>query len=104
MGLTVEQWHTKRTKEIADYVLENGNQLTKTKFLWNTYPICVKDVCVTDILVTIKGKDKKDLEFGYMRNGKFLSSRTPNDLERYHLEEIIVDMKEADSKKKYKKI
>lgn len=96
MGLTVEQWHTKRTNEIIDYVLKNGKQLTKTKTLWDTYPICVKDVCVSGIMVT-----GKKLEFGNVDDkGKFTSRRTPADLERRHLEEIIVDMKAADAKKK----
>lgn len=95
MGLTTEQWHTKRTNEIIDYVLKNGEQITKTKTLWNTYPICVKDVCVTDIMVT-----GKKLEFGNTYNGKFTARRIPADLERRHLEEIIIDMKEADSRKK----
>lgn len=100
MGLTTEQWHAKRTREIVDYVLTNGNQLTKTKTLWNTYPICVKDVCVSEILVITKGKDKYDLEFGDTYKNKFNSRRTPADLERRHLEEILVDMKSADAKKK----
>lgn len=99
MGLTTEQWHKKRTDDIINYVLQHGEKMTEKRTIWRTYPVCVKDICVSEICVDVLSKEKR-LSFGDTHKGKFVSRRTPNDLERRHLEEILEDMKAADFKKK----
>ena len=96
MGLTREQWHAKRTKEIADYTLSHGEKISATMTYWHTYPICVKDICVLGVMV--KGQKNKQVLFGDMEGKKFIERKTADQLERGFLEDILVDMKEADKK------
>lgn len=99
MGLTKEQWHKKRTDEIAKYVLDKGDKVSATMTYWHTYPIVVKDICVLGVMV--KGQKTKKILFGDMIDKKFVERKTAEQLERSFLEEILADMKEAD--KKYSK-
>lgn len=99
MGLTKEQWHKKRTDEIANYVLSKGDKVSATMTYWHTYPVVVKDICVLGVMV--KGQKNKKVLFGDMIDKKFVERKTTDQLERSFLEEILVDMKEAD--KKYSK-
>ena len=98
MGLTKEQWHKKRTDEITNYVLAHGEKISKTMTYWHTYPVCVKDICVSGVMV--KGEKTKKLSFGDMKNKKYDERKTPDQLERKFLEETLADMKAADSKHK----
>ena len=98
MGLTKEQWHTKRTNEIADYVLKNGEKISATMIYWHTYPVVVKDICVLGVMV--KGQKTKKVLFGDMQGKKFVERKTTEQLERSFLEDILADMKEADRKAK----
>lgn len=96
MGLTKEQWHKKRTDEIVSYVLSKGDKVSATMTYWHTYPIVVKDICVLGVMV--KGQKNKQLLFGDMEGKKFVERKTSEQLERSFLEDILVDMKEADKK------
>ena len=98
MGLTKEQWHTKRTNEIADYVLAHGEKVSPTMTYWHTYPVCVKDICVLGVMV--KGQKTKKVLFGDMQGKKFVERKTTEQLERSFLEDVLADMKEADKKRK----
>ncbi len=99
MGLTKEQWHEKRVNEIIDYVTKNGRKISDTLIYWDTYPVCIKDICVLG--VAVKGKVKKKLIFGDMHDKKFNERKPAEMAERKYLEEVLADMKAAD--KKYKK-
>ena len=57
MGLTKEQWHNKRVNEIIDYVIQHGKKISDNMIYWDTYPVCVKDICVLG--VAVKGKVRK---------------------------------------------
>lgn len=96
MGLTKEQWHKKRTDEIMNYVLSKGDKVSATMTYWHTYPVVVKDICVLGVMV--KGQKNKKVLFGDMIDKKFVERKTTDQLERSFLEEILVDMKEADKK------
>lgn len=96
MGLTKEQWHKKRTDEIMNYVLSKGDKVSATMTYWHTYPIVVKDICVLGVMV--KGQKTKKILFGDMIDKKFVERKTTDQLERSFLEDILVDMKEADKK------
>jgi len=99
MGLTKEQWHSKRVNEIIDYVQKNGAKISETLVYWGTYPVCVKDICVLG--VAVKGKTKKKLLFGDLNGKKFVERKDSDILERTYLESVLADMKDAD--KKFKK-
>lgn len=96
MGLTKEQWHKKRTDEIMNYVLSKGDKVSATMTYWHTYPVVVKDICVLGVMV--KGQKNKKVLFGDMIDKKFVERKTTDQLERSFLEDILVDMKEADKK------
>ncbi len=96
MGLTKEQWHKRRTDEIMNYVLSKGDKVSATMTYWHTYPVVVKDICVLGVMV--KGQKNKKVLFGDMIDKKFVERKTTDQLERSFLEEILVDMKEADKK------
>lgn len=96
MGLTKEQWHKKRTDEIMNYVLSKGDKVSATMTYWHTYPIVVKDICVLGVMV--KGQKNKKVLFGDMIDKRFVERKTTDQLERGFLEDILVDMKEADKK------
>ena len=98
MGLTKEQWHKKRTDEIAKYVLEHGEKISAAMTYWHTYPVVVKDIAVLGVLV--KGQKTKQVLFGDMQGKKFVERKTTDQLERSFLEEVLADMKEADKKHK----
>ncbi len=101
MGLTREQWHAKRTNEIIDYVLARGEKISDTMTYWHTYPVVVKDICVSGVMV--KGKKTKKLSFGDMVKKKYDERRTPEQLTRTFLEDVLADMKEVDKKYNSKK-
>lgn len=97
MGLTREQWHEKRLKEIVDYVIKYGEK-HKDIYYWNTYPVCVKDICVSGMYITPDG----ELNFGSIniKDWTFHSLRNASNVERRFLEEVLLDMKDADKKHK----
>ena len=53
MGLTKEQWHNKRVNEIIDYVIQHGKKISDNMIYWDTYPVCVKDICVLGVAVKV---------------------------------------------------
>ena len=99
MGLTKEQWHDKRVNEIIDYVVQHGRKISDSMIYWDTYPICVKDICVLG--VAVKGKVRKKLSFGDLNGKTYNERKTSDQLERKYLEEVFADMKTTD--KRYKK-
>ena len=99
MGLTREQWHTKRVNEIIDYVVQHGKKISDNMIYWDTYPVCVKDICVLG--VAVKGKVRKKLSFGDLQEKTYNERKTSDQLEYKYLEEVLADMKDAD--KRYKK-
>ena len=98
MGLTKEQWHVKRVNEIIDYISKHG-QKHRDFLYWDTYPICVKDICVLGLYVT----PEKELHFGSIDKNTwtFKSSKSSDIVERKYLESVLEDLKDAD--KRYKK-
>ena len=99
MGLTREQWHAKRVNEIIDYVVQHGKKISDNMIYWDTYPVCVKDICVLG--VAVKGKVRKKLSFGDLQEKTYNERKTSDQLEYKYLEEVLADMKDAD--KRYKK-
>ena len=99
MGLTKEQWHAKRVNEIIDYVIQHGKKISDNMIYWDTYPVCVKDICVLG--VAVKGKVRKKLSFGDLQGKLYKERKTSDQLEYKYLEEVLADMKDAD--KRYKK-
>ena len=99
MGLTKEQWHAKRVNEIIDYVVQHGKKISDTMIYWDTYPVCVKDICVLG--VAVKGKVRRKLSFGDLHGKTYNERKTSDQLERKYLEEVLADMKNTD--KRYKK-
>ena len=99
MGLTKEQWHAKRVNEIIDYVVQHGKKISDNMIYWDTYPVCVKDICVLG--VAVKGKVRKKLSFGDLQEKTYNERKTSDQLEYKYLEEVLADMKDAD--KRYKK-
>ncbi len=79
-----------------NYVLSKGDKVSATMTYWHTYPVVVKDICVLGVMV--KGQKNKKVLFGDMIDKKFVERKTTDQLERSFLEEILVDMKEADKK------
>ena len=99
MGLTKEQCHAKRVNEIIDYVIQHGRKISDSMIYWDTYPVCVKDICVLG--VAVKGKVRKKLSFGDLNGKTYTERKTSDQLERTYLEDTLADMKAAD--KRYKK-
>lgn len=99
MGLTKEQWHDKRVNEIIDYVVQHGKKISDNMIYWDTYPVCVKDICVLG--VAVKGKVRKKLSFGDFNGKTYTERKTCDQVERKYLEDTLADMKAAD--KRYKK-
>lgn len=98
MGLTKEQWHEKRVNEIIDYVEKNGRKISESMVYWDTYPVCVQDICVLG--VAVKGKRPKKLLFGDMQGKTFKERKTADQVERKYLEDVLTDMKYEDKKLK----
>lgn len=102
MGLTKEQLHKRITDKIIEYVINNGTKISKTMTSWNTYPVCVQDICVLNVVVKENSKKEKKLVFGDIIENKFDERRSSSDVERKYLEEVFEDMKITDIKhKKY---
>lgn len=95
MGLTKEQWKEKRISELYDYVSKHGHKVQNIVY-WDTYPICVKDICVLGVAIV----NDSSLEFGDNTKEGFICRRKAIDLERKWLEEAIEDMKQLDKNKK----
>lgn len=93
MGLTKEQWQTKRISELYDYAKEHGHKV-KDIIYWDTYPIVVKDICVLGIAIF-----NDELVFGDYENMQFRVRREANKVERKYLEEVLSDMKQLDKNK-----
>ena len=99
---------------IANYIKENGTKLTDSFYYWNTYPVVIKDICVSYVVVN-NGK----IEFGdfpaiHDKDGEYLGDDTTiekwkcrksqDDLsalkaDREYLENTFTGMKITDSKK-----
>lgn len=94
MGLTRDQWQTKRLSELETYVRKNGRKV-KDVIYWDTYPICVKDICVLGVAIF-----NDELVFCDYYEDKFLVRREASKVERKWLEEVISDMKQLDKNKK----
>ena len=94
MGLTKNQWHSKRLAELEDYVRKNGRKV-KDVIYWDTYPICVKDICVLGVAIF-----NGELVFCDYDKDKFRVRREASKVERKWLEEVLSDMKQLDKNKK----
>jgi len=88
--------------DIIQYITKNGKVVTKNFIYWNTYPVCVKDVCVTTVAV-VDGRiifgdyDEKKTEFPKIYH-------TTNDVEYEFILEAFNEIKEADEKANKKKL
>lgn len=99
MGLTKEQLRDKAIKDMTDYVIKNGKKISDDLIYWGTYPVVIKDICVTGVAVA--GKSKKVLSFGDMKNNIFAERKAIDDVNKKFIEETLADMKSAD--KRYQK-
>ena len=98
---------------IAEYIKENGTKLNNDFYYWNTYPVVIKDICVSYVVVN-NGK----IEFGDFpsvhKDGEYVgddiklstwkcrkSEDDPSSLkgDREYLENTFKGMKITDSKK-----
>ena len=95
MGLTREQWQAKRLNEIKSYVQSKGHKVGNFIY-WNTYPICVKDICVLGVGIF---NDKLIFSDYNSKENKFTHRRNAEDVERKYLEEVLADMKQLDKNK-----
>jgi len=95
MGLTKEQWKEKRLAELEDYVRKHGRKV-KDVIYWDTYPICVKDICVLG--VAIFNNELVFCDYDKHEN-KFRIRRECKNEERKYLEEVLHDMKQLDKNK-----
>ena len=95
MGLTKEQLKEKRLNELYDYVKEHGHKV-KDIIYWDTYPICVKDICVLGVAIlndepVFCDYDKDKKQFRVLREAK--------NEQRKYIEEVLHDMKQLDKNK-----
>ena len=98
---------------IAEYIKEHGTKLTDKFYYWNTYPVVIKDICVSYVVYN-NGK----IEFGDFpsvhKDGEYVSDdiqlstwkcmKSEDDLsslkaDREYLETTFKSMKITDSKK-----
>ena len=98
---------------IAEYIKENGTKLNNDFYYWNTYPVVIKDICVSYVVVN-NGK----IEFGDFpsvnKDGEYVGDdiqlstwkcrKSEYDLsslkvDREYLESTFKGMKITDSKK-----
>lgn len=95
MGLTKEQWKEKRLNELYDYVKKHGHKI-KDVIYWDTYPICVRDICVLSVAIindelVFADYDKDKMQFIIRRECKAENKK--------YLEEVLHDMKQFDKNK-----
>ena len=95
MGLTKEQWKEKRLAELEDYVRKHSRKV-KDVIYWDTYPICVKDICVLGVAIFNGELVFCDYD---SRENKFRIRREAKNEERKYLEEVLKDMKQLDKNK-----
>lgn len=98
---------------IADYIKENGTKLTDDFYYWNTYPVVIKDICVSYVAV-----HNNKIEFGDFpsvhKDGEYIGNDTNIKLwncrkseddisslkaDREYLENTFKSMKITDGKK-----
>jgi uncharacterized protein YpiB (UPF0302 family) len=96
MGLTRAQWKEKRLNELFKYVQENGH-LVKDVIFWNTYPICVRNICVDGAAIF---EDKVAFVDYETDTNTFRIRRYADEEERCYLEAVIADMKQLDKNKR----
>lgn len=94
MGLTRAQWHVKRTAELLKYVQENGHEVDGVIY-WDTYPICVQDICVCGVAIM----NGEPTFVDYDEDG-FRVRRQIKDVDRIYIEVILKDMQQLDKNKK----
>ena len=99
MGLTREQWHVKRLAELEDYVRKHGRKV-KDVIYWDTYPICVKDICVLGVAIINGELVFTDYD---SKEAKFRIRREAVKEERKWLEDALEQMKNHDKFYKSKK-
>lgn len=88
MGLTREQKAQKSADKLRSYVKSVGG-------IWNTYPVCVKDICVTAVKL-----DGDNILFGDITSDrKFQIRRTIDGMEYNYIDECLADMITADAKR-----
>lgn len=98
MGLTREQWHSKRIEELKEYVKKYGRKV-KDIIYWDTYPVCVKDICVSGVSLF-----NDEISFVDYEDGKFKIRKEGKNVERKYLEEVLEDMKKIDKNKNNDKV
>ena len=84
----------KRLKELEDYVRKNGRKV-KDVIYWDTYPICVKDICVLGVAIfndELVFADYSEGTFRIRREAKKLLQKTENNYIIYSL--INIDKKD----------
>lgn len=105
MSTQTEKQKKSILKDIATYIKENGTKVNSDFYYWNTYPVVIKDICVSYVVVN-KGK----VEFGDFPNTKSISvdlwkcRKSEDDLsslkaDRVYLENAFKAMKITDGKK-----
>ena len=96
MGLTRAQWKERRLNELLKYVQEKGHD-ENGMIVWNTYPICVREICVEG--AAIMNGEVAFVDYDRDIN-KYKVRRWAKDEERAYLEAVIADMTQLDKNKK----
>ena len=113
MTKQTEKLKSEIVHKICEYITSNGTKLTDDFYYWNTYPVVIKDICVSYVVV-----NKGELEFGDFPSihedgeykgddldvKKFKTRKTMDQLsslkaDREYLENAFSSMKIVDGKK-----
>ena len=95
--LTKKQLREKLEKDLVAYVLEHGHKTSINSIIyWNTYPICVEDVCVQGVAVI----NNTELVFGDWYKDNFLRRKELSDISLPWIESVFSDMQHLDENKK----
>ncbi len=95
--LTKKQLREKLEKDLVTYVLEHGHKTSINSIIyWNTYPICVEDVCVQGVAVI----NNTELVFGDWYKDNLLRRKELSDISLPWIESVFSDMQHLDENKK----
>jgi len=97
--LTKKQLREKLEKDLVAYVLEHGHKTSiDSTIYWNTYPICVEDMCVQGVALI----DKAEIIFGdwNTKNDVFVPRKYLGNISLPWLESVFSDMQHLDENKK----
>jgi len=96
MSYTKEQRFNKAYTAAIDYVKKNGNDKGSGMFVWDTFPVCVKDKCYDKVIV------KNDKLYAANEHDTQKEWRDISMLDHKYVAAIVPDLQKADAKIKKK--